>query len=392
MSDLPPFTADHPPHPDFNAMTDDAFRELAADFARRNYPDSPRFAQRRLRWYEVRPWYAVLARHGWLAPTWPSALGGMGLDARKHLVLIEAFEAHGCARIHDIGTVMLGPLLMAHGTDAQKAFYLPRILSGEDIWAQGYSEPNAGSDLAALRCEAVRDGNDWIINGQKTWTTLGADANRIFILARTDKSVKKQAGISFILVPMDTPGITVRPIANLERNEELCEVFFDNVRVPFADTVGAVNDGWTIAKALLGHERVFIGAPRLSANALSRLEALARRNGHWTCPAFRDRFAALAMDLDDLSALFDVYMRRLETGAHIGADVSMLKIFQSELYQRISEELMLVAGADAGLVLHGDRLDAAGAYLAARPTTIFGGSTEVMRNMLARHVLDLPAT
>lgn len=391
MSDLPPFVADHPPHPDFNAMTDDAFRDLATGFAQAHYPDIPRFAQRRLRWPEVRPWYGVLARKGWLAPTWPRALGGMGLDARKHLVLIEALEAQGCARVHDIGTVMLGPLLMAHGTDAQKAFYLPRILTGEDIWAQGYSEPEAGSDLAALRCEAVRDGDDWIITGQKTWTTLGADANRIFILARTDKAAKKQAGISFILVPMDAPGITLRPIANLERNEELCEVFFDKVRVPVTQTVGAVNDGWTIAKALLGHERVFIGAPRLSANALARLEGLARRSGDWDCPAFRDRFAGLAMDLDDLSALFEVYMRRLETGVPIGADVSMLKIFQSELYQRISEELMLVAGPEAGLILHGDRLDAAGTYLAARPTTIFGGSTEVMRNMLARHVLDLPA-
>lgn len=386
----PPFIPDHAPHPDFNAMTDAAFRELVRDFARRHYPDIPRFAQRRLRWSEVRPWYAALARNGWLAPPWPQDLGGMGLDPRKHLVLIEEFEAQGCARVHDIGTVMLGPLLMSHGTAAQRDFYLPRILNGQDIWAQGYSEPNAGSDLAALRTEALRDGDTWVINGQKTWTTLGADANRIFILARTDKSVKKQAGISFILVPMDAEGVTVRPIRNLEGHEELCEVFFDNVRVPVSETVGAVNDGWTIAKALLGHERVFIGAPRLSANALARLEALAKQSGAWDDPVFRDRVAALSMDLDDLTALFEVYMRRLDAGATIGADVSMLKIFQSELYQRISEELMQLAGPDAGLIQH-DRLDAAGAYLAARPTTIFGGSTEVMRNVLARHVLDLPA-
>lgn len=391
MQDLPPFTPDHPPHPDFNAMADDDFRALVRDFVQAHYPDIPRFAQRRLRWPEVRGWYGILARRGWLAPTWPRSRGGMGLNARKHLILLETFEAHGCARVHDIGTVMLGPLLMSHGTAAQQDHYLPRILSGEDIWAQGYSEPDAGSDLAALRTEALRDGDAWVITGQKTWTTLGADANRIFILARTDKTARKQAGISFILVPMDAPGVTLRPIANLEGNEELCEVFFDAVRVPLTEVVGAVNGGWSIAKTLLGHERVFIGAPRLSANALARLERLAQETGDWADPGFRDRFAALAMDLDDLSALFETYVRRLETGAPIGADVSMLKIFQSELYQRISEELMLVAGPEAGRVRHGDRLDAAGAYLAARPTTIFGGSTEVMRTMLARSVLDLPA-
>lgn len=374
-------------------MSDPDFRALVRAFVESQYPDIPRFAQRRLRWPEVWPWYAALARAGWIAPTWPRSLGGMGLGAGKHLILIEEFERFGCARVHDIGTVMLGPLLMQYGTQAQQDHYLPRILRGQDIWAQGYSEPGAGSDLAALRTTAVRDGDTWVIDGQKTWVTLGADANMAFVLARTDKAAKKQAGISFLLVPMDAPGVTVRPIENLEGHAEFCEIFFDGVRIPEGNIVGEVNQGWTMAKALLGHERVFIGAPRLSANALGRLEALAKANGLWDDVAFRDRFATLAMDLGDLNDLFETYVQRLRRGEPIGADAGVLKIFQSELYQRISEELMQVAGSVAGAKLAdtGDRrFDAAGTYLAARPTTIFGGSTEIMRNVLARACLDLP--
>jgi alkylation response protein AidB-like acyl-CoA dehydrogenase len=387
-------TATRDQAPDHNILPDDEFRALVRGFVEANYPDIPRFVQRRLHWPEVRPWYMVLSRAGWLCPTWPRAHGGMGLNASKHLILIEEFEHFGCARVNDIGPVMLGPLLIRYGTEAQKAFYLPRILSGTDIWAQGYSEPHAGSDLAAVRTTAVRDRDDWVINGQKLWVTLGMDANQIFILARTDRTARKQAGISFLLVPMDAPGVSVRPIRNLELNDELCEIFFDDVRVPAQSLVGAVNDGWTIAKALLGHERVFIGAPRLSANALTRLEQLANRHDAWADQAFRDRFARLAMDIDDLSDLFESYVDRLRDGRAIGANVSGLKIVQSELFQRISEEMMVVAGEEAGLrVPPGDdpRLDAAGTYLAARPTTIFGGSSEIMRNVLARAVLDLPS-
>jgi alkylation response protein AidB-like acyl-CoA dehydrogenase len=378
--------------PDFNAMTDDAFRSLVRDFVATNYPDVPRFAQRRLHWHEVKDWYLTLSRHGWICPTWPREYGGMGLSAGKHLILIEEFETFGCARVNDIGPVMLGPLLIKYGTEAQKAHYLPRILSGEDIWAQGYSEPNAGSDLAALRTEAALDGDEWVINGQKTWTTLGMDANWIFILARTDKTVKKQAGISFLLVPMAAAGVTVRPIKNLELHEELCEVFFDNVRVPAGNLVGAINQGWTIAKALLGHERVFIGAPRLSANAIARLRRAAEHYGAWDDRAFRDRYARLRMDLADLSDLFESYVDKLRSGEPIGADVAILKLFQSELYQRISEEMMEVAGEAAGRRApegNDPRLHAAGTYLSARPTTIFGGSSEIMRNMMAKMVLGL---
>ena len=380
--------------PDYNAMSDACFRALARDFVETHYPDIPRYALERLHWDVVKPWYLVMGRHGWLCPTWPRAHGGMGLTAGKHLILIEEFERFGAARVNDIGPVMLGPLLLKYGTEAQKAEFLPKILSGEHVWAQGYSEPGAGSDLAALRCEAVLEGGHWVINGQKTWCTLGMDANWIFILARTDRTVKKQAGISFLLVPMDAPGVTIRPIENLAREAEFCEVFFDDVRVPADHIVGGVNEGWTIAKALLGHERVFIGAPRLSAAAMARLKFIAQRAGVWDDPVFRDRYVALDCDLADLGDLFETYVDRLRDGRPIGADVAMLKIFQSELYQRISDLMMEVAGEEAGLAHspEGDRrLHAAATWLSARPTTIFGGSTEIMRNMLAKAVLDLPS-
>ncbi|WP_300439642.1 acyl-CoA dehydrogenase family protein [uncultured Mameliella sp.] len=380
--------------PDYNAMSDAEFRQTVRTFVETNYPDIPRYSLSRLHWDEVKPWYMVLSENGWICPTWPRDHGGMGLNAGKHLILIEEFERYGAARVNDIGPVMLGPLLLKHGTEAQKAHFLPRILSGEDVWAQGYSEPGAGSDLAAVRCEAVLDGEEWVINGQKTWCTLGMDANWIFILARTDKTVKKQAGISFLLVPMDAQGVTIRNIENLELEAEFCEVFFDDVRVPADHIVGHINDGWSVAKALLGHERVFIGAPRLSAAALSRLKRIAQHSGIWDDPVFQDRYVALQCDVLDLSDLFETFVDRLRDGREIGADVAMLKIFQSELYQRISELMMQVAEEDAGLrhAPEGDRqLHAAATYLSARPTTIFGGSTEIMRNVLAKAVLDLPA-
>ncbi|WP_299814153.1 acyl-CoA dehydrogenase family protein [uncultured Roseibium sp.] len=380
--------------PDYNAMNDADFRHTVRSFVEENYPDIPRHALSRLHWEEVKPWYLILSKHGWICPTWPREHGGMGLTAGKHLILIEEFERYGCARVNDIGPVMLGPLFLKYGTGAQKAFFLPKILSGEHIWAQGYSEPGAGSDLAAVRCEAVLDGGEWVINGQKTWTTLGMDANWIFILVRTDKTVRKQAGISFLLVPMDAPGVTIRNIENLELEAEFCEVFFDDVRVPADHILGEINQGWTAAKALLGHERVFIGAPRLSASAMSRLKRIALRAGVWDDPVFRDRYVALHCDVLDLTDLFEIYVDKLRGGEDIGADVAMLKIFQSELYQRISELMMEVAEEDSGLrhPPEGDRqLHAAATYLSARPTTIFGGSTEIMRNVLAKAVLNLPS-
>jgi alkylation response protein AidB-like acyl-CoA dehydrogenase len=307
--------------------------------------------------------------------------------------MTDEYERHGVARMADQGIVMIGPLLMRYGTDAQRQKYLPRILSGDDIWCQGYSEPNAGSDLASLRTEAVLDGDHWVINGSKIWTTLGNDANMMFMLVRTDKEAKQQRGISFLLVPMDSPGITVRPIVTIDLHDEFCEVFFDNVRVPKENLVGEINKGWSMAKALLGFERIFLGSPRQSAYALGRLAKLADRLGLQDDDAFQDRYTQLRLDLADHNALYEVFADQLRRGEAIGPEISLLKISQTELYQRISDLLLEIGGENAGLLdpMDGnDELHPGGIFLQARPTTIYGGSSEIQRNIIAKNVLELP--
>ena len=378
---------------DLNLMADETFRATVKDFLTAEYPQHLRNPAKRLRFAETRDWYMTLSRKGWLCPHWPAEHGGMGLTPNKQLIMIEEFEEYGVARINDQGMVMVGPLLMQHGTMAQKSFHLPRIISGENIWCQGYSEPNAGSDLASLRTEAVLDGDEWVINGSKIWTTLAHDANWIYVLARTDKGVKKQEGISFFLVPMSTPGITVQPIVTIDLNEEFCQTFFDNVRIPKENIVGAPNKGWTMAKALLGFERLFTGSPKQSQHALARLRQLAHRMGAWEDANFQDRYTALRLDLADLAALFETYLDLTRRGDTLGPDVSQLKIWQTELYQRITETMLDVAGENGALLepLDGNReLHPSGAFLQARPATIYSGTNEIQRNIMAKNVLGLP--
>jgi hypothetical protein len=378
---------------DLNALDDESFRMLVRRWVEANYPPELRNPPKRLHWAEAKPWYMKLAERGWLAPGWPREHGGMGLSPAKQIIWTEELERHGAARLPDHGIIMLGPLLIQYGTEAQKRRFLPRILSGEDVWCQGYSEPNAGSDLAGLRAEAVLDGDHYVVNGQKTWTTLATDANWIFLLVRTDRQAKKQEGISFLLVPMDAPGVTVKPIVNLELHDEFCEVFFDDVRVPRENLVGEPNRGWTMAKALLGFERIFLGAPRQAAYALARLRELAQRMGVWEEADFADRYARLRLDLEDLKALYGTFVDRLRRGETLGPDVSMLKIIQSELFQRITDAMLEISGENAGLLepMEGNRnLNPAGLYIQARPTSIYGGTNEVQRNIIAKGVLELP--
>ncbi|HEY8611752.1 MAG TPA: acyl-CoA dehydrogenase family protein [Roseomonas sp.] len=375
------------------ALDEGVFRAHVREWIETNYPLETRYSTRRLHWHENKPWYMALSRKGWLAPGWPREYGGMGLDAPRQLIMIEEMERFGAARVNDMGLIMLGPMLIRYASEEQKRHFLPRILSGEDIWCQGYSEPNAGSDLAALRLDAADEGDHWVLNGQKTWITLANDANWIFVLARTNKIGKKQEGISFLLLPMDSPGVSVRPIINLDLHDEFCEVFFDNVRVPKDMVVGQVDKGWTYAKALLGFERIAIGSPKLSSNGLERLKALAVAVGKDKDPAFLDAYARFSMELADLKALYESYVERLKRGEAIGPDVSILKIVQTELFQRITDAMLEIAGGNAGLLepMPGKGLHPAGSFLLARPSTIFGGSSEILRNILARSVLDLPA-
>jgi alkylation response protein AidB-like acyl-CoA dehydrogenase len=379
---------------DYNAMSDAEFRQEVRDFFERNYPEPLRYILRRARWDEMKEWWRTLYDKGWIAPNWPREHGGMGLDAGKMMIFLEEMERHGVARPPDQGITQVGPILMKFGTEAQKAYYLPRTLSGECIWCQGYSEPNAGSDLASLQTSAVMDGDRFVINGQKIWTSMAQDATHIYLLVRTDRQAKKQQGISFLLVDLATPGITVRPIRNIAGHEEFCEVFFDDVRVPLDALVGPLNQGWTVAKALLSFERLNIGSPRRPQYALRRLEMLARAKGLFADPGFVDRYIALHLDIEDLGALYGRFVEQVKRGEPLGQDVSALKIWAMETWQRLAE-LLVETGAEEG-VIEGVRevddvpVDFLSTYYYSRPATIYAGSSEIQRNIMAKYVLGLP--
>lgn len=381
---------------DWNSLPDEEFRALFRSWVLENCPPELRYLRKQRPVYEeVRQWYQALADKGWLAPVWPRAYGGMGLTPAKHMIYVEEWGRLGCPRIPDHGISLTGPLLIHHGSEAQKAEFLPKIISGEHIWCQGYSEPNAGSDLASLRTSAVLGGDAFVVNGQKIWTTLAHCANWIFVLVRTDRDAKPQKGISVLLVDMTSPGVEVRTIENLRGEADFCEVFFDNVRVPARNLVGSLNEGWTLAKSVLGHERIFLGSPTRAEYALDRLDKLASDRGAFDDPAFVSRYARLRLDLYDLGSSYERYAKVLRSGGELGADVSVLKIFATELYQRITEEMLTLAQEEAryndDLLIEGGQIDVMNLFLDARAPAIFGGSNEIQRNILAKAVLGLPS-
>ncbi|MDN5926314.1 MAG: acyl-CoA dehydrogenase [Hyphomicrobiales bacterium] len=378
---------------DYNQWDDEIFRLHIRQWVEANYPAELRYPTHRLHRLQTKIWYDLLSHKGWLAPAWPREYGGMGLGAAKRLIMIEEFERHGCSRYSDQGVLMIGPLLMQFGTEQQRQFFLPKIITGEHIWAQGYSEPGSGSDLASLRTSAKLEGDNWIVNGQKIWTTLAQDCNWIYVLVRTDPNAKKQQGISFLLMPLDTPGITVRPIRTLGMTEEFCEVFFDNVRVPKDAMVGELNKGWQMAKALLGFERIFVGAPAQSRNALNRLGLLVEQLGIADREDVRARRAELAADLADHAALYESFADKLRKGEVIGPEVSMLKINQTELFKSICASAISLAGQYAGMagpIEELDGLDPSGLWIQSLQSTIYGGTSEIQRNILAKNVLGMP--
>lgn len=386
------------PGGDWSAMPEADFRRMLRAFLQQRYPDRLRHLSHRARWAEMRDWYLTLSAQGWIAPAWPERHGGMGLPADKLIAWIEELEQYGVARAPDQGIVMIGPLLIQHGTPEQQQRFLPHILSGEHVWCQGYSEPNAGSDLAGLRTEAVlaqdADGAHFIVNGQKIWTTLAQDATHIFMLVRTDKGAKKQQGISFLLCELRQPAITIRPIRTLAGEPEFCEVFFDRVRVPADNLVGQLHAGWTIAKALLGFERLFLGSPKQSQYALAQLTRLAHARRLFADPVFVQRYTALRLDVADLCAAYAGFADIAKAGKALPASVSLLKIWASESYHRIgallveaSDEQGAVAGDQA---LDGQPFNALSPLIGASSAMIYGGSNEIQRNILARQVLGLP--
>ena len=383
-----------PPGGDWNALDDETFRAIVRQWFERNYPPELRYPPTRLSAEHSREWHACLYQRGWAAPAWPVEHGGMGLAADKLLIFIEERERWGVGRTLDQGVIMVGPMLMQYGSPEQQAHYLPNALSGEHIWCQGYSEPNAGSDLASLTTSAVRDGDEFVVNGQKIWTTLAQHATHIFCLVRTDTSAKPQAGISFLLIDLAVGGITIRPIRSIAGEEEFCEVFFDDVRVPVESLVGKLNDGWTVAKTLLGFERLFVGSPGPCQRGLSRLRELAEASGSLDDPTFLDRLTRLEIDVADLESLYNEFADTLRRGETLGADVSVLKIWAGETECRLSE-FMLEAAGDAGgrsgvIDFGTSSINVLSHYYNARRTPIYAGSNEIQRNILAKQVLRMP--
>lgn len=346
-------------------------------------------------------WHRILAAKGWLAPAWPVEWGGTGWNAVQRSIYDEEYALAGCPIVAPFGPVMCASVLLRFGTAAQKQRFLPRIYSGEDFWCQGYSEPGSGSDLASLATRAERHGDHYIVSGQKIWTTLGHYGDWIFALVRTDfDNSKRQEGISFLLIDMKTPGITVRPLVLLDESREVNEVFFDAVQVPVENLVHEENKGWTVAKYLLGHERLGTGSIGASRRELRRLmhEAEHQHDGAlFRDPRFRDRLTRVEVEL---TALEITHMRFLDamrrTGNPPGAEVSILKIKGTEIQQALTELRMQIAGPQAAPfrpVMHNtfDTLlaTAAARYFNFRKTTIYAGSNEIQRNIYAKMALGL---
>ena len=352
-------------------------------------------------------WHATLNKRGWLADTWPVEFGGPGWSAvQRHIFDEEGCRAHA-PRVVPFGVAMLGPVLMKFGTSEQKAHFLPRILDGSDWWCQGYSEPGAGSDLASLRCRATRDGDgdDYVINGQKTWTTMGQHADWIFCLVRTSTEGKPQTGISFVLVDMKTPGIEVRPIKLIEGGHEVNEVFFTDVRVPIANRVGEENQGWTVAKYLLSHERTNIAGVGHSMTALNELKALAgtiKRGGKPLIenPLFATKIAQVEIDLEAMKLTNLRMLVDADAKGAPGFEASMLKIKGTVIRQTLNELARKALGPaaapfpsellDGNLALVPEsQANNAASYFNNRKLSIFGGSNEIQRNILSKHQLGL---
>ena len=350
-------------------------------------------------------WHKILAKKGWVAPVWPVKWGGTGWDITRKYIFDEECGAASAPQIISFGVTMCAQVLLKFGTDAQKARFLPRIYNGDDFWSQGYSEPGADSDLAALKIRAERHGDKYIVNGQKIWTTLGHYGDWIFCLVRTDPQAKKQEGISFLLIDMKTPGITVRPLILMDEGHEVNEVFFDDVEVPIDNLVFEENKGWTVAKYLLGHERLGSGRVGISKAALARVKAFAATQSDGAgrrlldSSRFRDRISRtevelMAVEITNLRLLDAMRNGRAET-----VDVSMLKIRATEVQQSLSELMMQAAGPMAApfcpLSSGGpDDFDyniarLAPKYANFRKVTIYGGSSEVQRNIVAKTVLGL---
>ncbi|SSW64038.1 acyl-CoA dehydrogenase family protein [Achromobacter agilis] len=385
------------------------FRDEVRAFAEAKLPEDIRgkvLLHQRLERDDYVRWHNILADQGWGAPSWPVEHGGTGWNALERLIFeVECFKA-GAPRLLPFGLSMIGPVLMKYGSAEQQARFLPRIPRVEDWWCQGYSEPGSGSDLASLKTRAERDGDGFVVNGQKTWTTLAQYADWMFCLARTDPGARAQRGISMLLLDMRDPGVTVRPIRTLDGGHDVNEVWLENVRVPAANLIGEENQGWTYAKYLLGHERTGIaglGHCHRELGILKRMAENARSHGRplLSDGRMRDRISRIEVDIMALEMLL-LRVASSNDGAP-GPEASVLKIRGSEIQQDLAMLQMEVAGpdawpydpdwmsADAAFQGPGPEMAAAAGagYADMRKTSIYGGTTEVQKGIIARQVLGL---
>jgi alkylation response protein AidB-like acyl-CoA dehydrogenase len=387
---------------DLNYSPDEAaFRDEVRAWIGANLPRELRdkvLNYRELSKDDLLSWHKTLAKKGWIAPHWPKEWGGTDWTVVQRYIFEEECGAAGCPPIVPFGVRMCAPVLLRFGTDAQKQRFLPRMYNGEDFWVQGYSEPGAGSDLASLKTRAVRDGDHYVVTGQKIWTTLGQYGDWIFCLVRTDaKTDKRQDGISFLLVDMKTPGITVRPIVLLDQSREVNEVFFDDVKVPAENLVHEENKGWTVAKFLLGYERMGTGNIAVCKRELARVKELAAGAGLLDDPRFGDRLTRVEVELMALEITNLRFLDQMRGGRPPGAEVSLLKIKGTEIQQTLTELMMQTAGPLAPIfrpVTPDASFDAFTAalfprYCNVRKATIYAGSNEIQRNIIAKATLGL---
>ena len=389
---------------------ENSFRSEVREFLRTNLPEDiqeknadpgrlPKEAQVR--------WQKILYAKGWIAPSWPKKYGGTGWSPVQKYLFEEEMAAADAPTVLPFGVSMVGPVICQFGNEEQKTFFLPRILTSEDWWCQGYSEPGSGSDLASLKTRAEPDGDDYIVNGQKTWTTLAQHADWIFCLVRTRSDGKQQEGISFLLIDMKTPGITVKPIITIDGGHEINEVFFEDVRVPKKNLIGEENKGWTYAKFLLGHERTGIAGVARSKKQIMRLKSIAKSeysSGEplFNDPKWRENLARIEVDLMALEYTNLKMISEMEAGQSPGPESSILKLKGTEIQQGISSLLMETVGYYAHPVqpdiLKGRNEESIGPeyaggltanYFNLRKASIYGGSNEIQRNIIAKMVLGM---
>ncbi len=384
---VPSFIAD--------SREDARFRAEVRAWLEENLPPELRGMARRPTPEEALPWHRKLYERGWIAPGWPEEHGGMGASLAQQLILQEELGRAGAPTLSRQGLGHIGPILMRYGTDEQKARHLPKILSGEVHWAQGYSEPGSGSDLASLTTRAVADGDDFIVNGRKIWTTMAQYADWMYALVRTDPDApRKQLGISIILIDLTTPGISIRPIRTIADEEEFAECTFEDVRVPRGNVIGAVNDGWRIARSLLDHERIGNASPQFALDLLDRVRRVATATGVIEDVAFRDRLAAAEIDVLSQAAIFAHAVGMAQADMPIGSSSSFIKIVATENVQKVADLLLEAAGPHGGdarpVETEEGPVDVSKIWRDVRKQTIYAGSNEIQRTIIARRVLDLP--